>query len=322
MSSENHDQAGFTLVELMIALTIFSFVIAGVLAVAVSTTQGYREQRQTIAAESAARVPIDFIADALRQASPGVPDPTRMQDGITCVSGALTVTNNSGGLGPDKLDVIYASGAVVTSTQAAYTTGTTSLAVTDASSLSVGDFIVITNFDQGTLLKISAISTNTLTLNTQCGTISLPSGGYAAGSLVVRAQHATFYIGTQDGIPTLFMDPDSDANATMPAEPLAEGIEDLQVALGVDSGTDGVSENGAGANDDEWQYNFSGDSVLAGTLRAVRVTLVSRAAQVVSGGITPYSRPAIEDHAAGGADAYKRRVLRTIVEIRNTGVSP
>jgi prepilin-type N-terminal cleavage/methylation domain-containing protein len=37
-------QAGFTLIELMISLVLFSFVIAGVLAVAVSMSQGFRER--------------------------------------------------------------------------------------------------------------------------------------------------------------------------------------------------------------------------------------------------------------------------------------
>jgi hypothetical protein len=119
------------------------------------------------------------------------------------------------------------------------------------------------------------------------------------------------------------MDPDSDnPSSTAAAEPMAEGIEDMQIALGIDSGTNGVSEVGSAANDDEWQYNVTGDSVLTGTLRAIRVTLVSRANQPVTGGVTPYKRPAVENRTAGTADAYKRRVLRTMVEIRNTGVSP
>src|SRR6478672_7119852 len=62
---------GFTLVELMISLVLFSIAVAGVLSVAVSMTVGFRTQRQVIAAEVAARAPIDFLADAIRGASPG-----------------------------------------------------------------------------------------------------------------------------------------------------------------------------------------------------------------------------------------------------------
>src|SRR5712671_6050324 len=72
MAAPRRSEAGFTLVELMISLVIFSFVIAGILSVAVAMTQGMREQRQAVLAESAVRVPMDFLVDALRQASPGV----------------------------------------------------------------------------------------------------------------------------------------------------------------------------------------------------------------------------------------------------------
>src|SRR6185312_4064680 len=48
-------------------------------------------------------------------------------------------------------------------------------------------------------------------------------------SLVIRAQHATFTIAAIDGIPTLMMDPD--AGGPQAAQPLAEGIEDMQIAL-------------------------------------------------------------------------------------------
>ena len=76
-------QRGFTLVELMISLVLFSFVIAGVLAVAVSMTQGYREQRAAVEAEGAVRLPLDFLVDALRQASPAV-STGLIQDAATC----------------------------------------------------------------------------------------------------------------------------------------------------------------------------------------------------------------------------------------------
>jgi prepilin-type N-terminal cleavage/methylation domain-containing protein len=66
------DQRGFTLVELMVSMTLFSFVIAGILAVAGTMARGYRDQRSVIASESAARNSLDFIADAIRSGSPAV----------------------------------------------------------------------------------------------------------------------------------------------------------------------------------------------------------------------------------------------------------
>jgi prepilin-type N-terminal cleavage/methylation domain-containing protein len=67
------EERGFTLVELMIALVLFSFAIAGILSVAVSITRTFREQRRIIATEQATRAPLEFVVDVLRQASPAVP---------------------------------------------------------------------------------------------------------------------------------------------------------------------------------------------------------------------------------------------------------
>ena len=315
--------SGFTLVELMVALTIFSFAIAGVLSVAVSMTQGFRDQRAAVDAEAAAREPLDFLTDALRQASPGAPT-ANIFDLATCSTSALTVTNNFSGAGWDQLDLIFASGAVVTSTRAVWADQPADLAsvvVNDASQLSVGDYVVISNLNQGHLVHITAISGTTLTFPiTGCSTPAYPTGGYPSGSLVIRALHAQFSIGTVNGVPTLQM---TSGGVT---EPLAQGIEDLQLALGVDPGnsaTDALTEVGAAANDDDWVGNVAGDTALAGTLRAVRVTLVARTATGYMGYAVPFNRPAAEDHAAATTfDTYRRRVLRAIVDVRNFGESP
>jgi prepilin-type N-terminal cleavage/methylation domain-containing protein len=314
-------QRGFTLIELMISLVLFSVAVAGILSVAVSMVQGYREQRQAIAAESAVRVPMDFLADALRQASPGVSS-GQIWDTTTCTASAITVTNSSSA--PDKIDVIYASGGTLTSTRSAYTEASTSIDVTDASQLAAGDQVVISNLTTGHLVTITSVSGDTINFATPCsGTAAF---SYDIGSLVVRARHATFFIGTLDGVPTLMFDPDSDwPGGTATAEPLAEGVEDLQVAEGIDANADLlISESGLAGDDDEWVYNKAGDSTPALTVipRAIRLSLVARAARPLQGNVTLYQRPAIEDRPAGASDAYKRRVLSARIELRNTSGSP
>lgn len=319
-------QAGFTLVELMIALVLFSFTIAGVLAVAVSVTQGFREQRQSITAESAVRSPLDYLADALRQASPGVPDPSKVQDAATCAIGAVTVSNATGANDSDELDVIYASGAVVTSSRTAYAGGDNTIELSDASQINVGDHILISDLAAGHLVEVTAKSGDELTLASQCAGINLPPNGYPVGSLVIRAQHGRFFIADLDGIPTLWLDPDGDRTTTpADAEPLAEGIEDMQLAIGIDGdGDGGIAEIGAAAGDDEWFYNVTGETATGTTVRAVRVTLVARTANQLAGMTVPaFKRPKAEDHEQSTTfDAYRRRNLRTTVELRNLGGSP
>jgi prepilin-type N-terminal cleavage/methylation domain-containing protein len=312
-------QRGFTLVELMISLVLFSLAVGSILSIAVSFSNGLREQRANVGAEAAARITLVAIAGALRELSPAVSSGL-IRDAGTCTTGALTVTNSA--TGPDQLDIVYSSGGVVTSIRTAYVAGTTSLTVTDASQLAAGDFIVISSLTQGHLVKVTAVNGSTLTLAAQCSPINLPSGGYAAGSLVVRAQHAIFSIGSVDGVPTMMMD--SDATGPAAAEPFAEGIEDLQLAIAVDVNGDGaITEVGTTAGDDEWQGNVAGDGVLTGSIRAMRVTIVSRATKPLAGPAASFYRPAAEDRAAGTSfDKYRRRVLRSVVESRNLTGSP
>jgi prepilin-type N-terminal cleavage/methylation domain-containing protein len=330
------DERGFTLIELMISLVIFSFAVAGVLAVAVSMSQGLHEQRAAVEAESAARVPLDFIQDALRQASPGAPT-LNIYDVNTCSTSALTITDNYASSAPDYLDVIYASGAVVTSLRTTYTTGTTSVTVTDASQLAINDYIVISDTTQGHFVQITGITGNNLTLASQACAGVFPSGGYSPGALVIRAQHALFFIGsvpngTLPPVPTLMMNnalaastADTSAANLAGGQPLAEGVEDLQLVQAWDTGAGVGAEVGTAANDDNWQGNFPGaaENQLTGTLRAVRVTLTARTTSAYIGAATAFIRPAAENHAAATAgDSFRRRVLRTTVEVRNVGTSP
>lgn len=309
------------MVELMVSLVMFSFAMAGILAVSVSLSAGLREQRRTVQTQDNARASMDFIADAIRGASPAVPA-GNIQHIQTCATGALSITNST--TGPDDLTIVFSSGSVVASTRTAYGSGTTSLTLTDASQLAAGDTLLISNQSQGHLLPVTAVDTSSgiVTIGAQtCSTLSLPSGGYAAGSLVIRVQRARFYIDTVDGSPTLMMDPDAEGPSA--GEPLAEGIEDLQIAEGVDAdGDGGVTEVGTAANDDEWAYNVVGDNAPSGTVRAIRVSLIART--LTFAGKTPvFSRPALEDHAAATTnDDYRRRVLSSIFEVRNFTGSP
>ena len=118
---DDKTQRGFTLVELMVSLVIFTFAIAGVLAVAVAMTRAYREQRRVIATENAVRAPLDFIVDAVRQASPGVT--TRDDQGRERlhVPGAAISFMDNDDRTPDELTVVYASGGVVSTTHSAFT---------------------------------------------------------------------------------------------------------------------------------------------------------------------------------------------------------
>jgi type IV pilus assembly protein PilW len=304
-------QAGFTLIELMISLVLFSIAIAGILSVAVTMTNSFREQRRAVQIEDNVRSSMEFMADAIRQISPAVSSGS-IKDAATCTLGSISVVNSSGG--PDQIDVVYATGAVVTTSRTDYNSATwTSLTVTDASQLAVGDTLLITDGTTGVLVVTTAVDTTT-------GVLGLTAPGctpdsYVAGSYVIRARRARFYVGTFDGVANmLLMDPDADGPLT--AEPLAENIEDFQVAIGIDT------DNSGGVDSNEWEYS-AGTGALTGDIRAIRLTLVARDPAVWLGASASFTRPAAEDHVASTSpDQYRRRVLQSTVEIRNLKGSP
>ena len=324
-------QAGFTLIELMISLVMFSFAIAGVLAVAVAMASGFREQKQAISSEGSSRAVMEFLADAIRGASPGVigGNSATVEDisvaAGACPTGPFLFTDNSAA--PDELTILFAYGSVATfSTTAAYSPRGASINVVDATQFQAGDHVLITNYLTGHLVRITSIAGSVLNLDTGSSCTIGVAATYAPGSLVVRAIRARFFVQALDGVPTLWMDPDAEGPGT--AEPLAEGIEDFQVELGHDPGNDGISTVGAAADDDEWAGNHASDTAIPNVawpatelIRAVRIYLVARSVAPVTG-VGSFTRPPIGNRLGGGPDNYRRRVLNSVIEVRNLGGSP
>jgi len=111
---------------------------------------------------------------------------------------------------------------------------------------------------------------------------------------------------------------------------IADDIVDLQAALGIDTNGDGVITGAPTPTaTDEWLYNDPADGVLTGTLEYIRVSTLARTQRPDSGYNAPPLAP-LEDHdygnppsplnAVGGPDRhYRRRVLQTVIDLRNLG---
>lgn len=317
-------QAGLTLVELMVAMTIVAIAMAAALAVGFSVLNGYRDQRRVSVVERAARISLEMMSSAIRAASPGVTT-GQITDLVACSDfGSMKVINNTDA--PDELKLIYASGWIMTSLRASFDEDSSALVVLDASSLKEGDRVLVTNFEQGHFVEINSISTHpqgaslaiTAPSSTACGQGTFPTDGYPPGSLVIRAKMARYYIEDTDIGPMLMLDPDDIGDD--PAEPLAEGIEDLQIAYAVDTNGDFMITDD-GSTTDEWFYNNPADSepppIATAMPWALRITLVARTTYETATTASS-ARPAAEDReAAEDPDPYRRRSLAATVEIRN-----
>jgi type IV pilus assembly protein PilW len=314
-------QGGFTIIELMIAMVLTTILVGMALQISVIVLDGYRVHREAVGVQRAARGSLDLGADAVRNASAGVPS-GNVIDAAGCTDmTVLEVVNASNA--PDELYVMTASGGVMTSIRNEFTQAASSVTMLDASGLAVGDLVLITNFTKGHILRVDSLADNggswTVGFDTYCTGTTFD---YEQGSMVLRARINHFYVDDVDGVPTMFVDDDSDGPDA--AEPLAEGVEDFQVAVGVDTNSDGGITDAENATD-EWFYNAAGDadppSPIVRPWRALRLTVVGRTTKEDTRGDWS-SRPAAEDHAAASLDGYRRRVASTIVEIRNLTGSP
>jgi hypothetical protein len=100
-----------------------------------------------------------------------------------------------------------------------------------------------------------------------------------------------------------------------PPEPVAEDIEDLQIAYGVDRNNNRIIE------DNEWTWAPPNNEI--NLIRLVRITIVARSAQPDPALIgRAQTIPAIEDRPAQNnvLDGFRRYILTRMVKARNIDV--
>lgn len=307
---------GFTIVELMVAMALFAVLSVGMLTTVSLYGRAQRNSAAIDVAQAGVRASLETVVRDLQMASAGSRGGTvYLANGASPQLLAVRLTDSSSG--PDTLDLILVDTAVQATLMAGYATGQTTLTVSSTAGFAVGDLVQVCDLVTGVVLQVTAVGASTLTVVANAN--PLPRS-YVAGAWVFRSRQVRYYVdstpyGAQD--PLLMFDPDGPG--ARPGEPLAEGVEDFQVALGFDANGDGtIASNGAAAGDDEWIGNVAGEVQPASlaTLRSARVTLVARTVAAVAG--TRGTRPAVENRpGANAADGFSRRVLRSEITVRN-----
>jgi prepilin-type N-terminal cleavage/methylation domain-containing protein len=312
---------GFSLIELMISLALFGLIASGAMSLVMSGARSQARSARIDTVQSGVRAGLDFITRDVLSASAGARSTNlTMGNGGSAIT-IISVTDSSSG--PDTLDV-YSIDATKMATLTADLTGgsTTSLSVDSAGAFAANDWVQICDLSVGTIVQLQGASGTTLTLPSAP---TLPSGTTAFTKLngwVFKSRHSTYainsslYGNTTSGSGSALTLDLNDGNGP---QPLAEGVEDLQVALAIDQNGDGVigTENAGTAGADEWIYNVAGEIAPASlaNLKAVRVTLVGKST-VADRGTFP-KRPAAEDRPAGSADGFFRRVVKSEIAVRN-----
>ncbi len=356
MKQMRRSDSGITLVELMVSMVVLGFAISAAFGITYTLLGGFADNERVLQAQRGARGAIDVIADAVRGSSPGVTtgaiqDLAPLSDG-TCSGNtdAMTVSNGTGTAGSDVLVVVHASGGVLGFLQEDLDSSKSELVVNaenddfrDGLYFEVGDLVVVTNGTNGHLFQIDDLEGPDasdpdkdwkLKLSDQisnlCSSPTLTEpffsgGNYPAGSMVIRARRSRFSICDVAGTPYMILgDDDGDCDVTATDfEPIAEGIEDLQLAVALDGNGDGeIDVDDPGTTTDELHYNAAGDAVPTGLSTsprwsALRVTVAARTTDEAQQGTGSTPQDLEDNDVANTADEYRRRTMTTVLELRN-----
>lgn len=326
---------GFTLIELMVSMALFGLIAAGAMSLVLSGARTQSRSARVDVAQTSLRSAIDFITRDVVGASAGAKTGllTLASNGNTVTAVNLTL-NNVGPNGDDWLELYTVDGSTAAQLTTGVGSGVASLPITYEQSSTVANgcilcgqflstlpypaYVEVSDLSSSAIVALKSVTSTALTLAE-----NMPAG-YAANAWVLPSRHVTYKIST-----TTFLAA-STGNASMLMmdvngsgfQPLAEGVEDMQIAYGFDNDGNGiVDDKGLAANDDEFLYNVAGETLgtwSIANLRTIRVTLVVKGTSVEGGLQNLPAPPKAEDHTpTGGPDGFIRRVLRTEIAVRN-----
>lgn len=352
ISRMRYSERGFTLIELMISLAIFAVVSAAAFSVLSASQKTATMNDQTVQIQRNVRLAMDLIARDLRMAAFGNP----AANTAGCAQ-QLTATDNAVGAdaGPDSIQVVTVDQQVGT-LASAYTSGNTTITVNNLPSgaLAANDVISL----EGTLLASTSVPAGSvLTLS---AIQSAGSSAFPIGTGVFRLACVTYQVTGSDGkvggTGTTFTPYTLLRNTTSTAAnavPIVDGIEDLQLAYGIDADSNGSIDDQTGGTAnvvDCLDYVPNGTActqgatvLAAGTVttlpssinatptsvRQVRITVVGRAVPPQQANIAgntwkdnefkSSSAVQAEDHAIASTTGIRRRALTRVVTLRNVG---
>lgn len=339
-------QRGFSLVELMIALTIGAIILAAVSMMFVSSKQGYTTQDRLARLQENARFAMHFLVKDLRNAgyygcanvinnslngstslAYNASNPIEGFDDATNTwypTGGTTVPTGKIS-GTDMVMVRMADPSLAINLSSDMPNSSAELTVASTAGFSDGEIIMLSDCESAELMQITGVQSLAGRLQHAPGgadqTENPPRPGnatqvlskqYSASSAkVMKFYSRQYYIGTgTSGNPALFR-----SNNSGTGEELVDGIESLQILYGVTTDSDRtpniyLKAGAAGLTTAaDWSSVVSVRiGILARTLTQEDTDTDSTSYDVDDDGTNDYTAP---------GDRHKRRLFSTTVFMRN-----
>jgi prepilin-type N-terminal cleavage/methylation domain-containing protein len=348
-------QNGFTLPELIIAMAIAVVVSMAAYSIFIKSNKTFTAQQDVVEEQQNLRLTMERIMKDVRTAGFGLPDPpfslsmegqtftapimdgdatgTNSEDSITILGIGYEVggTTNAGGVACHDGGFCNNAGAsclCLTAVDSILTSGNTATA--NRQYISIGGY----SFEQVAIgadpragfhsavnkkIELAAPATLISNITTTVPVYIIQAVKYSistcpsSGSTTVPCLISHDYTGLRGSGDQVF----------------ADNIEDMQIAYGLDGSVppydrdgkvDDRNLNGVYDNDDYMFSSGTGAILDKTNIIAVRLSLVSKARSQDRETGNVFSRPAVENHAAGAPDKYRRRVLTSVVKLRNPKV--
>ena len=200
-------RAGFTLVEMMVALAVSSIIMVGMFATFNDVQRSWRSSRQEVSSVRNERAGVQMMVRELRMAGSGYGGRTIVAGGVP--QNRLYPIDPKPGLfgDPDTLTITAGINGVSTVTTAILASPSDAIPVVDASIFAVGDYVIITNSIEADMFRVTGTGAGTTIFHTVSDPMNdpvdhdlWPASGYAKGSTVVRVRRVTYWVDA-DAVP-------------------------------------------------------------------------------------------------------------------------
>lgn len=334
MTTRKRASRGFSVVELMIGLTLSLFILAALAQAFTFASQSRRSQEATNRLMDNGRTALELLARSVRLASywgcVGVDnqdlslhrdatdsaDPTGIRargifgvDATGTAASQITtwralddVTTRLSRTVELRTGETFDGSGLYTPPSSAADKG---LFVTSTAGFSENDWVSVNNCAVGDVFKISKVGAGTLTYGSTCTTCSRRQ---TTGAVVQRILRERFYIN-----PSL-----SAANRKAlwverngVAQELIPGIEDMRITYGLDVNADGIVEQYVPASTVNAVCVTDGDATCWSQVAAVRIALL---ASTVDDGVTT-TRQTYQYNGTPNIQAQDRRLRREFVSV-------
>lgn len=298
-------EAGFTLVEVMTAMVIFTIAIVAVFSTFEFQQLSYSTQSRIAEMQQNLRMSVECLGRDIRMSGCLIPPTVSINDNEITQRTIRPVNSSSG---PDEIYVLYAFDNDAYHPQVEsvnLVAGVNSITFGAAVSIpyAVGDRLLISDGTNGDILLVTAVPSAT-----QLTLFAGPARSYV-GATLYRMRYARYYIDASNPAhPNLMVDR---RNGQTP-QPIADDIEDMQFRYAVDSDNNAIVDNSAVSS---WADSISDAN--RWMIRQVYVELLARSRMSEKG--WQEVRPALADHAGPfAADGFRRRNVSVVVDVRNS----